>query len=135
MNTFFIIFALFLIGAKAETPEDFEAKRTANHEACSKISKLDEATIKTMRSGTFDETNPAVQEHVYCYTQKVGFINEKAELQKDVIRMKMSQQVKNAKLVDKAIQVCTFPLTGDQKMWACKTLACFYKIAPGVVIL
>ncbi|XP_044745333.1 uncharacterized protein LOC123307181 [Coccinella septempunctata] len=99
------------------------------------IFHVNQETIKKMESGVFDDTNPDIRKHIFCYTQKVGFINDKAELQKDVIRRKMSQQVKNLDLVDKVIQMCTFPLEGDKNLWACKTLACYYKSAPVFIMM
>ncbi|XP_044746756.1 general odorant-binding protein 56d-like [Coccinella septempunctata] len=136
MKSYLILSVLCFVSASALTlTQEFESARRANHEACSKISHVNQETIKKMESGVFDDTNPDIRKHIFCYTQKVGFINDKAELQKDVIRRKMSQQVKNLDLVDKVIQMCTFPLEGDKNLWACKTLACYYKSAPGVIIL
>lgn len=88
-----------------------------------------------MRLGKFDDTNPAVRDHVFCYTREVEFVSDKSELRKDVIKAKMSLQVKDMNVVEKVIKMCDLPKESDDKLWVCEVVACYYKNVPGVLIL
>nr|AVH84918.1 odorant binding protein 11 [Harmonia axyridis] len=132
--TFLISFTfLSLVVASSLDPE--MVKKI--HGECFEISHLPRDSLDKIRAGQVDLTDLAVKEHLFCYTKKVGFVNDAGILNDDLIKKRLALQIKDENKVEEYAKICNAPKKEGEEVnyFAAKVVACYYNSFPGIVIM
>lgn len=107
------------------------------NDECFKLSNLPKEGLDKIRTGEVDLTNTAVKNHIFCYTKKVGFINDAGILNDDLIKTRTALQFNDKDKVEKGAKICNVPKTADEEpnYFSAKVVACYFKNFPGIEIL
>ena len=98
-----VVFALVATMGHSLSEEQKERARAVSKE-CREKSGVPEDLVLKARQGQFTD-DPKLKEHLYCFAQKLGLINAQGELQPEVIKAKIKNDV-NADVAEKATSIC-----------------------------
>ncbi|KAL3288144.1 hypothetical protein HHI36_002592 [Cryptolaemus montrouzieri] len=99
-----VIFVCIFVATQALTDEQIH-KLDTYREDCAKHTGVDKELAIKARNGDFVE-DEKLKEHLYCFSKKIGFQNEAGDLQLDVIRQKLAQEIKDTKVLEDVVKKC-----------------------------
>lgn len=106
-------------------------EKEAFHKECVAESGVSEDTVKkAMTDGEFVD-EPKFKAHLLCFGKKVGFQNDAGELQKDVIKAKLSTVVSDEAVVEKMIECAVQKSTPEDT--AFETAKCMHAFKKEIV--
>ena len=100
---------------------------------CLEVSKVEEAVLKEAEKGVFLD-DPKLKVHALCFSKKIHMQNEKGEIQVDVIKEKLTSQIKSAEEVEKVVKLCLVQKDTPENT-AFEGLQCLQKNVPKDVVL
>ena len=94
----------FAVVVDALTEEQKERARLVSKE-CREKSGVSEDVVLKARQGQFAD-DEKLKEHLFCFAQKIGLVNEQGVVQPEVIKAKIAADV-NPEVADKANAACS----------------------------
>nr|USH46137.1 odorant binding protein 6 [Apriona germarii] len=113
-----------LVAVKAELTLEQLQKLKTYREDCIKQTGVDSEIVENARRGNIVD-NPKLQEHLFCMFKKIGFMDEAGRIQKDVLKKKLVDVIKEEELASKLIEVCATEASTPQ-LTAFENFKCFF---------
>ncbi|XP_018565054.1 B2 protein [Anoplophora glabripennis] len=118
-----VVLTLFIV-VKAELTLEQLKKLKDHRENCIKESGADPEVVAKARTGNIAE-DPKLQEHLLCMFKRIGFMSEEGKIQRDVLRRKLVDVIKDEELADKLIGECVVEASTSQ-LTALESFKCFF---------
>lgn len=99
-------------------------KLKTHREECIKQTGVDQEVVDNARKGNVVD-NPKLQEHLLCMFKRIGFMDDAGKIQKDVLKKKLVDVIKEEELANKLIEVCATEAATPQ-LTAFENFKCFF---------
>ncbi|KAJ8924163.1 hypothetical protein NQ315_006947 [Exocentrus adspersus] len=120
-----VVVLTLLVVVKAELTLEQLRKLKTHREECLKESGADPEVVSNARRGNAVD-DPKLKEHLLCMFKRIGFLNDEGQLQKDVLKRKLVDVIKEEELADKLIAECVIQGETPQAT-AFNSFKCFFK--------
>ncbi|KAJ8980115.1 hypothetical protein NQ317_010901 [Molorchus minor] len=112
-------------------PSEKVKKLKAYHTACLNQTSANTSLIEAAGKGEFVEDS-RLKEYFLCLSKKIQFQNEDGEIQKNVLRQKMTEVFRDPLVTQQLIEKCAVKQDSPQNT-AFNTLKCYYENTPNHV--
>lgn len=100
---------------------------------CREATGVSEDLVMKARKGEFVD-DPKLKNHLFCFAKKVGFMNEAGEVQKDVIKAKITPDVGNEEAV-KVTEKCGSIKRDNPEQTTFDVLKCYFESTTKHIVL
>lgn len=118
---------------QAGLTDEQKAKLVQYYNDCLASTQVDKEVVAKARRGEFSD-DPKLKEFFGCMFKKAGFQNDDGEIQVDVIRQKMPDDVDKAE-ADKVIAACQDKKGGTPAETAFEVYKCYWEATPNHISL
>ncbi|KAJ8955679.1 hypothetical protein NQ318_008550 [Aromia moschata] len=112
-------------------PPEKKEKIVTYHKECVAQTSVDKALLRATRKGEFAD-DPKLKEYFLCMSKKAEFQNEDGDIQKDILRQKLGDIIKDPVTMQQLIEKCALKKDTPQNT-AFSTVKCFYDNSPNHV--
>nr|AVH84927.1 odorant binding protein 20 [Harmonia axyridis] len=135
---FLLVIAVLPAVLNALSVEELTARADITHKNCFESTNANMNTVAKIRSHDFSEDDSVVREQIFCYSQEVGYINSKGEMNQEFMRRRVSPLINFAENDnEKKFSECTRPRDSvvPVDLFITRLLKCLYSNFPSVMFL
>ncbi|KAJ8924164.1 hypothetical protein NQ315_006948 [Exocentrus adspersus] len=114
--------------ARANLTEEQIEKLKGYHKDCAGETGVDVELVTKARKGEFSE-DAKFKDHLFCVAKKIGIMTADGDIQKDVLKTKLSSAINDEAAAEKLIEECALKKDTPQET-AFDTVQCYYVKTP-----